>query len=157
MLHDVGKLAVPATVLDKPGPLSPAEWAIVHGHVEASLAIVGCIEEFQPYLDGIRYHHERYDATGYPNGLRGDEIPLEARIIAVADAYDAMTSPRAYRQPLSHAAALAVLKRHAGSQFDPEVVEAFVCCQTPATAETLIRMTRPTLGIAALGAGQETA
>ena len=125
LLHDVGKLAVPAAILDKPGPLSPSEWEIVHGHVEASLAIVAGVEEFQPYLAGIRHHHERYDGAGYPSGLSGHKIPLEARIIAVADAYDAMTSKRSYREPLPHRAALAILHQHAGTQFDPEIVAVF--------------------------------
>lgn len=144
LLHDIGKLAVPAAILDKPGPLSPSEWAIVHGHVEASLAIVGGIEEFQPYLDGIRHHHERYDGAGYPDGLRGEEIPLEARIIAVADAYDAMTSERSYRQPLPNRAALAVLKDHAGAQFDPEIVEAFITVQHVATKNEPVTPHQPT-------------
>jgi putative nucleotidyltransferase with HDIG domain len=131
LLHDVGKLSVPATVLDKPGPLSPEEWQTVHGHVEASLTIVGCIEEFRPYMAGIRHHHERYDGGGYPDGLRRKDIPLEARIIAVADAYDAMVSPRAYRPQLNHATALAILKRQSESQFDPDVVGAFISASTP--------------------------
>jgi putative nucleotidyltransferase with HDIG domain len=125
LLHDVGKLAVPREVLDKPGRLTPSEWANVQAHVQASIDILAGIDAFRPYLEGIRHHHERFDGSGYPDGLAGDEIPLDARIIAVADAFDAMISQRPYRPSLSGADALAELRRASNSQFDPAVVEAF--------------------------------
>ena len=125
LLHDVGKLAVPREVLDKPGRLTPSEWANVQAHVQASIDILAGIEAFQPYLEGIRHHHERFDGSGYPDGLAGDAIPLDARIIAVADAFDAMTSERPYRPSLSGADALAELRRASDTQFDPAIVDAF--------------------------------
>ncbi|MBN1424677.1 HD domain-containing protein [Candidatus Fermentibacteria bacterium] len=130
LLHDVGKIAVPESILTKPGPLTVKEREIMERHVETGPAIlerIGLLEEAAPL---IRYHEERYDGkTDGPYagefGLRGSEIPLGARIIAVADAYDAMTSDRPYRKAFTQEKALAELQRNAGSQFDPEVVRAF--------------------------------
>jgi putative nucleotidyltransferase with HDIG domain len=126
LLHDVGKLAVPRDVIDTPGRLTPPEWALVQAHVIASIRILEGIEDFGPYLGGVRHHHEHVDGSGYPDGLAGNAIPLDARIIAVADAFDAMTSSRPYRPPLSQADALSELRRGSASQFDPTIVEAFV-------------------------------
>jgi putative nucleotidyltransferase with HDIG domain len=149
LLHDVGKLAVPREVLDKPGRLTPSEWANVQAHVQASIDILAGIEAFQPYLEGIRHHHERFDGSGYPDGLVGDAIPLDARIIAVADAFDAMTSERPYRPSLSGADALAELRRASNTHFDPAIVEAFARTltrtDTPQTAPTRAQRQR-TLG-----------
>jgi putative nucleotidyltransferase with HDIG domain len=125
LLHDVGKLAVPREVLDKPGRLTPSERADMQAHVPASIDILTGIDAFQPYLEGIRHHHEHFDGSGYPDGLVGDAIPLDARIIAVADAFDAMTSKRPYRSTLSGPDALAELRRASNTQFDPTIVEAF--------------------------------
>ena len=135
LLHDVGKLAVPREVLDKPGRLTPSEWATVQAHVPASIDILAGLEAFQPYLEGIRHHHERFDGSGYPDGLAGDEIPLDARIVAVADAFDAMTSERPYRPTRSAPDALAELRHASNTHFDPAIVEAF--------ARTLTRKERP--------------
>ncbi len=125
LLHDVGKLAVPREVLDKAGRLTPSERAKVQAHVPASIEILAGIEAFQPYLEGIRHHHERFDGSGYPDGLAGEQIPRDARILTVADAFDAMTSERTYRPTRSAPDALAELRRASNTHFDPAIVEAF--------------------------------
>ncbi|HEV7750832.1 MAG TPA: HD domain-containing phosphohydrolase [Baekduia sp.] len=125
MLHDVGKVALERSVLHKPGALTDAEWQLVREHPAQSAHIIGAVARFAQYVPGARHHHERYDGKGYPDGLAGEAIPLDARILAVADAYDAMTSDRSYRPALSHAEALARLQADAGTQFDPACVAAF--------------------------------
>lgn len=124
LLHDVGKISLPSVLLDKLGPLNEAEWAEMHRHPVESERILAGVDRFHEYLPAIRHHHERVDGRGYPDRLLGDEIPLGARIIAVADTVDAMTSNRAYRGEKDLAQALDVLRELAGSQFDPLVVEA---------------------------------
>jgi putative nucleotidyltransferase with HDIG domain len=143
LLHDVGKLAVPREVLDKPGQLTPSEWANVQTHVEASIDILAGIDAFRPYLEGIRHHHEHFDGSGYPDGLAGEAIPLDARIITVADAFDAMTSKRPYRPPLSDTEALAELRRASGTQFDPRIVEAFARTLTRTATHQTASSARP--------------
>ena len=125
LLHDVGKLALPSTVLDKPLELTSLEWELVKRHPLESTRIIGDVDRFRDQLDGVRHHHERFDGAGYPDGLAGEEIPIDARIIAVADAFDAMTANRSYRLPVDREQALLRIERGAGSQFDPRVVEAF--------------------------------
>jgi putative nucleotidyltransferase with HDIG domain len=125
LLHDVGKLGLPTSVLDKPLDLTSLEWELVKRHPVESARIIEGVELFRDQLDGVRHHHERYDGHGYPDGLHGEEIPLDARIIAVADAFDAMTTNRAYRLPLDRQEAFAQVARAAGTQFDPVVVAAF--------------------------------
>jgi diguanylate cyclase (GGDEF)-like protein len=123
LLHDVGKIGVPDTILQKPGPLTEAEYEIMKTHSPLGHSIVsgaGLAEEAR----WILHHHERLDGHGYPHGLRGDEIPLESRIILVADAFEAMTSDRPYRRSAAASAALEELNRHAGTQFDPDCVAA---------------------------------
>jgi response regulator RpfG family c-di-GMP phosphodiesterase len=124
-LHDVGKIGVPDAVLNCPRRLSDEEYALVTGHPEMGERILGPLIDDSVVLGTVRSHHERWDGLGYPDGLRGDEILLEARILAVADALDAMTSSRAYRSALPWDAAVEEILRCAGSQFDPEVVAAF--------------------------------
>jgi diguanylate cyclase (GGDEF)-like protein/putative nucleotidyltransferase with HDIG domain len=125
MLHDIGKVGVPDNILRKPAPLDADELELIRRHPELGAQILD-----HPSLDDVRVwvaaHHERPDGRGYPCGLRGDEIPLEASIVAVADAYEAMTSDRAYRAALSHIAARAELRRRAGTQFDARVVAALL-------------------------------
>jgi two-component system, cell cycle response regulator len=128
-LHDVGKTAIPAAILEKPGPLDEHEWEFVRRHPLIGERIVLAAPALAPTAPLIRSSHERIDGRGYPDGLAGDEIPLGARIIAVCDAFDAMTSERVYRSPVSVAAALEELKRQAGTQFDAAVVEA-LCAAT---------------------------
>jgi len=125
-LHDVGKVAVPDAILTKPGPLDEDEWAFIRRHTIIGERIIGAAPALMRVAALVRHSHERWDGTGYPDGLAGADIPLGARIVAVADAFDAMTSPRPYAIPRTPEAALAELRRCAGTQFDPAVVEAFV-------------------------------
>ena len=124
-LHDVGKLAVPVTVLEKPGPLNDEEWSFIRQHPVVGQRVISAAPSMREVGLIVRATHERYDGGGYLDGLAGEEIPLAARIIAVCDAYAAMTHDRPYRAALTRAAALAELRRCAGSQFDPEIVAAF--------------------------------
>jgi putative nucleotidyltransferase with HDIG domain len=126
MLHDVGKLGVPTTVLQKTGPLSGEELAAIQLHPMRGLEIVRQIGFLTEALDGIMHHHERMDGKGYPMGLAGDEIPEFARVIAVADAFDSMTSARSYRGARRIEEAVAELRKWSGSQFDPVLVDAFI-------------------------------
>lgn len=126
LLHDVGKLAIPKEILNKNGPLDPEEWEVIRRHPEESERIVSRIASLHPLLPAVRHHHERVDGRGYPDGIKGRALPLEARIITVADAFDAMTSHRAYRAALSEEEAVEQLLQNAGSQFDPMVVDAFL-------------------------------
>jgi putative nucleotidyltransferase with HDIG domain len=126
MLHDVGKLGVPTKVLQKTGPLTEEELAAIQLHPMRGLEIVRQIGFLTEALDGIMHHHERMDGKGYPMGLAGDEIPEFARVIAVADAFDSMTSTRSYREAKTINMAIGELRRGAGTQFDPLIVEAFI-------------------------------
>ena len=125
-LHDVGKISVEATVLRKPGPLTDQEFGQIRRHPVAGARLVECFDDFLVAVPSVLHHHERWDGTGYPHRLEGDSIPLEARVLGVADAFDAMTSVRPYRPALSVVAALAELERCAGSQFDPWLAYTFV-------------------------------
>ena len=125
LLHDIGKVAIPEQIFEKPGPLTPDEWESVVQHPKIGQVI---IEEVATVRDAgaiILHHHERYSGHGYPFGLRGTEIPLGARIVAIADAYDAMVNDRPYRASIGHEAAIAELRQHAQLQFDPELVTLF--------------------------------
>lgn len=126
LLHDLGKIGVEESILNKPGTLTPRERAQVQQHVIIGAKIVERIDSLSNIVSSILFHHERFDGQGYPNRLKGEEIPLPARIIAVADAFDAMTSDRPYRQRLPVETALEELSRCSGSQFDPRVVETFL-------------------------------
>ena len=126
VLHDVGKAAVPDAILDKPGPLDDDEWAFMRRHTIIGERIMQAAPALSAAAPLVRSSHESFDGTGYPDRLAGEDIPLGARIIAVCDAYDAMTSDRPYRRALSSDDALAELRRCAGTQFDPQVVRAFV-------------------------------
>lgn len=126
LLHDIGKMVVPDAILGKQGPLTDEEWAIMREHPERARELLSSIEYLQPAMDIPYSHHERWDGTGYPQGLRGEEIPLAARVFAVVDVYDALTSDRPYRGAWAKSAALAYIEEQAGRQFDPQVVEAFL-------------------------------
>jgi two-component system, cell cycle response regulator len=133
-LHDIGKLALPDAILHKPAPLDEAEWAFMRRHPEIGQRIVGHTGALADVGVLIRASHERWDGSGYPDGLRGEEIPMGSRIVATCDAYDAMRAARPYASPMTHGAALAELWRGAGSQFDPAVVEAFCTVLNRASA-----------------------
>jgi putative nucleotidyltransferase with HDIG domain len=125
-LHDIGKVAIPHSVLSKPEPLSQDEWTVMRQHTVIGERMLSEAPELRPVAALVRSSHERWDGAGYPDGLAGEQIPLGARIVAVCDAFDAMTSYRSYRPSVPRVAALAELRRCAGQQFDPAVVEAFI-------------------------------
>lgn len=124
LLHDVGKLDVPDRILKKPSRLTQVEWVAMQRHAASGERLLIRILDLPDVLAIVRSHHERFDGAGYPDGLRGEEIPLGARIVAVADAFQAMIEPRAYRPPRTPAESLAELIRTAGTQFDPVCVDA---------------------------------
>jgi putative nucleotidyltransferase with HDIG domain len=126
LLHDVGKIGVSDAVLSKPSRLTAAEYMMIKAHPVISADIVGMIEGLIHLVPIIRHHHEWYNGNGYPDGLKGEEIPLGARILAVADGFDAMTAERPYRTAKSREEALAEVKAGAGTQWDPKVVKAFL-------------------------------
>jgi len=137
LLHDIGKVGIPDSTLNKEGALTAEEWEPVKAHPQLGIEILRHIAELVNCLPAILHHHERYDGTGYPAGLKGNDIPLEARILAVADAYDAITSLRPYHKQLSPQQALNELKRLAGVQFDPELVDVFCKTMEPALLKEL--------------------
>jgi HD-GYP domain-containing protein (c-di-GMP phosphodiesterase class II) len=124
--HDIGKVIVRREILHKAGPLTLAELAEIQQHPAAGAALVWTIPSARRALPYVLFHHEHWDGCGYPSGLQGAEIPLEARLLALADAFDAMTSPRPYRRALTHERALAEICSCAGTQFDPELGAVFV-------------------------------
>ena len=125
-LHDIGKIGTPDSLLLKPAPLTDEERAVMQLHPERGARMLAGVPDMQDVIAAVRHHHENYDGTGYPEGLTGVQIPQAARIIHVADAYDAMTNPRPFREALSHEEALRRLEEHAGTQFDPEIVRALM-------------------------------
>ena len=125
-LHDIGKISINLAVLDKNGPLDESEWQEVKRHPEAGCNILKSVEVYAPLADIVLSHHERWDGSGYPNGLKGEDIPFQSRIIAVADAFDAMTKERPYKKIMSKQEAIAELKNCAGTQFDPRIVHVFI-------------------------------
>jgi putative two-component system response regulator len=124
LLHDVGKLSIPDRVLTKPGPLNELEWAAMRRHAALGERLLAHILDQADVLAIVRSHHERWDGAGYPDGKRGENIPLSARIVAVADAFQAMIEPRPYRKPRTRASALEEIASESGRQFDPACVEA---------------------------------
>ena len=125
MLHDVGKVSIPGEVIRKPGSLTEEEWALMRGHTIEGEKMLGQFGGLLGEVGSVvRSHHERFDGAGYPDGLRGEDIPIAARIISVCDAFHAMTSDRPYRDAMSVPAALDELRRESGAQFDPTVVAA---------------------------------
>jgi diguanylate cyclase (GGDEF)-like protein len=141
-LHDVGKAAIPDSILNKPGALDEEEWKFVRRHTVIGQRIVAAAPSLAHAADLVRWHHERYDGTGYPDHLEREDIPFGARIIAVSDAYDAMTSDRPYRGAISPGEAVAELKQGAGTQFDPTVVEVFLATLAESRTERRVAASR---------------
>jgi putative nucleotidyltransferase with HDIG domain len=126
LLHDVGKIGIPERVLLKPGKLTAEEYEVMKQHPVIGAEIIKHLKNAGAIIGGIRHHHERWDGAGYPDGLKADQIPMMARIIQMADSYDAMTSHRPYRKGMSHEEVVSEVKRCQGSQFDPKVAEIFL-------------------------------
>ena len=126
LLHDIGKLGISDDILNKPSQLSAEEWEAVKSHPRLGAEFAKRVPQFEACTEGILHHHEWYDGTGYPDGLKGEQIPLESRILAIADSFAAMTSERSYSDTITYEQALEQLKRCAGSQFDPGLVDIFV-------------------------------
>lgn len=129
LLHDIGKIGIPQKILCKPGKLTDEEFEVMKSHPEQAEKMLMGIKKLTVVSNWLRCHHERWDGKGYPYGLKGDEIPISGRIIALADTYDAMTSTRSYRQALTHETAIEEIKRCSGTQFDPILAELFVSCE----------------------------
>lgn len=125
LLHDIGMIGVPDTILLKNDSLTPDDFEVIKRHVTHGVKILEDIKQLKDVVEIIKYHHERFDGSGYPDGLCGENIPLSSRIIAVADAYDSIISDRSYRAGLSHEEAIAVLRTQSGKQFDPVILGAF--------------------------------
>jgi putative two-component system response regulator len=126
LLHDVGKLGIPDAILHKHGSLNAGDWKVMKTHPEIGVSILGRAGHFKRELLAVLYHHERMDGSGYPHGLSGGAIPIEARIVAVADTYDVLTSDRPYRKARSAADARSVVQKEAGTHLDPKVVAALL-------------------------------
>ena len=137
LLHDVGKIAMPKNILCKNGKLTDEEFLVMKSHPVRGEKIVINIKKLQMISEWVKAHHEKWDGRGYPDGLKGEEIPLAGRIIALADTYDAMTSTRPYRTALSHEVAIAEIQRCSGTQFDPKLAEVFVGIQDKINAARL--------------------
>ncbi|PKN86341.1 MAG: hypothetical protein CVU46_08165 [Chloroflexi bacterium HGW-Chloroflexi-8] len=127
-LHDIGKSVVSLELLTKPGPLDECEWEVIKRHPGYSAVLMEPSKNLERLRPMVRWHHEHYDGSGYPNGLSGEDIPLGGRILAVVDAYSTMISGRAYRNPISSSDALAELKHCRGTQFDPKLVDYLAAC-----------------------------
>jgi putative nucleotidyltransferase with HDIG domain len=142
LLHDIGKIGISDAVLQKPGRLTPDEEALIRQHPVIGRKILECVQGFDAYLPVVELHHENWDGRGYPRGLKGNETPRIARIVKVADAYDAMTSDRPYRRGMQHSEAVRVLAENAGTQLDPAAVKAFLAlgdiAKRTATAQELV-------------------
>ena len=126
LLHDIGKMGIPDSILQKPGKLSDEEWGIMRQHPVHAFNLLAPIQFLKPALDIPYYHHEKWDGTGYPQGLKGKQIPLPARIFAIVDVYDALRSDRPYREAWSQEKIIEHLREQSGKHFDPEVVKAFL-------------------------------
>ena len=143
VLHDIGKVAIPENILNKSGPLNPEEWETMKAHVRFGAKILDPLTPLARIREMVLHHHEFFDGSGYPDALSGEGIPLGARIIAVADAYDTITSDRTYKKGRSSPEALAELERCANAQFDAAIVQIFV--------RTMRQLPNPIIEVAATG------
>ena len=125
-LHDIGKIAIPDAILWKPGPLTDEEWTIMQSHVATGYALIKDVPALKAAAELVLTHHERYDGSGYPNRLQGQQIPRCARIFAIADTFDAMTTPRPYQEAVPSTVAVNEIRRQSGKAFDPSIVQAFL-------------------------------
>jgi putative nucleotidyltransferase with HDIG domain len=126
LLHDIGKIGIPDTILRKQTKLTDEEYATIKSHTKTGASILNYIKSFKDLVPAVYHHHEQFDGDGYPDGIKGTAIPLHARIIAIADTFDAMTSSRSYRKALSLRTALSELERNRGVQFDPDITDIFL-------------------------------
>ena len=151
LLHDIGKLHVSPALLNKHGAPDDLEWQVLRAHPDAGRLLLGPLGEWlQPWSDGVAQHHERWDGRGYPRGLRGPQICRAARIITLTDSYEVMTAPRSYKPAMTHAQALEELKAHSGTQFDPEMVRAFMAIPLRRMRPTLLGVALPPLARASM-------
>jgi HD-GYP domain-containing protein (c-di-GMP phosphodiesterase class II) len=134
LLHDVGKIVVPPSILNKPGPLTAKEWAVMKRHPQAGVHLLREIEFPWDIRPMVRHHHEHWDGSGYPDGLVGEDIPFSARVLCLADVFDALTSSRSYRAGLTPGKALSVMREDCGRIFDPALFELLEGLYTPAVA-----------------------
>jgi putative two-component system response regulator len=142
ILHDIGQVRIPEVILLKAGPLTEKEWGEMRKHPEEGARMIEGIPYLSPAIPIVLHHHERWDGGGYPHGLQGEEIPIEARVLAVADTFDAMTSDRTYRKALDPSVAYNEIVRQSNHQFDPRVVEAFLRCWQRGEYQKIIRSNR---------------
>ena len=126
LIHDVGKIGIPDSILKKPGKLTDDEWVVMKTHPDIGADLIKDLEMYAGVVDLVRHEHEHWDGNGYPKGLQGEEIPLGARIIAVADAYNALITDRPYREAYPHERAVEIIKSESGTHFDPKVVDVFL-------------------------------
>jgi len=126
LFHDIGKMGIPDHILNKSGKLTDEEYEVIKKHPDIGINILSNVDFLAKALPIIRHHHEKYSGNGYPCGIKGEEVPLGSRIIAIADTYDAMTMDRPYRQLFSHDAAVAEIQKHSGTQFDNKLVDVFM-------------------------------
>jgi putative nucleotidyltransferase with HDIG domain len=150
LLHDIGKLGIKDEVLQKQGPLTPEQYQHIQEHPLIGVKIVEEIDFFKDQVPMIRHHHEHFDGSGYPDGLAGEEIPIEARIIAVSDAFDAMTSARPHRTKMTFESTLAEMRKHKGKQFDPDILEVFMSEKLYDSPPKCIPITRAELSSTAM-------
>jgi putative two-component system response regulator len=143
LLHDIGKIGIPDNILLKPGPLTPEEWVIMRRHPEIGKRLIENIPFLRGAVPVVYCHHERWDGSGYPQGLKGEAIPLAARIFSVVDAFDAMTFDRPYSKAVSFEAAKAEIRRCAGGHFDPDVVASFLRVPDTVLSEIRLASIRP--------------